>query len=164
MAQTYRISAVSPETRNWSSQYGEKTTYKVRFDGHQNVVQMNKNADAPAPKVGDEVYGTIQASEYGDKFKGERKPFPSQMPLSAPRTAPQKDEKAIQAMWAIGQSVAAHTGSIGVLKVEDLNSVGAYADELFAMVDRVKQGSNPHVGDNGADTASDPDWLPSDDL
>lgn len=48
-----------------------------------------------------------------------------------------KDEKAIKAMWSIGQAVAAHNGNES-LDVADLPSVEAYAVELFAMVDRVK--------------------------
>lgn len=48
-----------------------------------------------------------------------------------------KDEKAIQAMWAIGQSIQAHNNS-EALDVLDFPSVEAYAVELNDMVGRVK--------------------------
>lgn len=52
-----------------------------------------------------------------------------------------KDEKAIQAMWAIGQSIAAHSGAAD-MDTADLSSVEGYAKELFEMVDRVKTGES----------------------
>lgn len=66
-----------------------------------------------------------------------------------------KDEKAIQAMWAIGQSIAALND-----KVEDLQLVEDYSKELFAMVDRVKTGdstSEQSYTVTGDDTVADAD-------
>lgn len=57
-----------------------------------------------------------------------------------------KDEKAIQAMWAIGQSVQAHVGE-PQLDVADLESVKAYAIELNSMVADVK-------GEDATDTSA----------
>lgn len=57
-----------------------------------------------------------------------------------------KDDKAIQAMWAIGQSIAAHNGCEG-LDASDLASVEAYAVEVNAMVARVK-------GEDSTDTTA----------
>lgn len=63
-----------------------------------------------------------------------------------------KDEKAIQAMWSIGQSVNAHVGSEG-LDAAELTSVRDYAIELFHMVDAVK-----------ADTSAEPEAAPKEDV
>lgn len=63
-----------------------------------------------------------------------------------------KDEKAIQAMWSIGQSVNAHVGSEG-LDAAELTSVRDYAIELFHMVDAVK-----------ADTSAEPEAASKEDV
>lgn len=67
-----------------------------------------------------------------------------------------KDDKAIQAMWAISQSIAAHSGTTDSdMNPADLASVEGYANELFSMVDRVK-------ASQGTDTTSQPDVVVED--
>lgn len=75
MAETYKIKAVKPEPKQWSSQYGPMLTYTVLFEGREIPTEINKKQDSPAPKVGDEVFGDINRTEYGDKFKSQQKPF-----------------------------------------------------------------------------------------
>lgn len=50
---------------------------------------------------------------------------------------PAKDEKAIQAMWSIGQSVVLH-GQMQTGTNIELDFIERYAQDLFLMVDRVK--------------------------
>jgi len=65
-----------------------------------------------------------------------------------------KDEAAIKAMWAIGQSVNALSDKSDLQLIED------YAKELFAMVDRVKTGEDtpdPADATTGNDEIADAD-------
>lgn len=75
MSETYKVSAVNPETKQWQSQYGAMVTYTVMFEGRETPIEMNKKPDSPAPRAGDEVFGDINRTEYGDKFKSAPKPF-----------------------------------------------------------------------------------------
>lgn len=68
----YTVAAVSQEVRDYTTQYGNMKEYRVKFkEGHPElVVKWSRKEDSPAPKVGDEVEGTIDMSgEYGPKFK-----------------------------------------------------------------------------------------------
>lgn len=102
MAQEYTISAVSPKQNNWESAYGPMITYHVKLNGGEEVVQLNKKADSPQPTKGDTVYGDIQETEYGAKFKSVKKPF-----SSGGKFQP-RDDAAIQAQWALGRSYEKH--------------------------------------------------------
>lgn len=80
MNKDYKIQAVSEKVKNWSSQYGDFTTYYVKLSGNSDeAVQLNKKSDSPAPNEGDELYGEIQQTEFGSKFKSQiksqKKPF-----------------------------------------------------------------------------------------
>ena len=140
MAQEYKVTAVSPKTKEWSSQYGDMVTYYVKVDSETDAVQMNKKADSKPPQVGDELYGTITSTEYGLKFKGEKKPFNTK-----PAYEPREDHhEAIKAQWAIGQAVqlmlpSSAKNALSPAVLEDT------AKMFFAMVDRVK-GSEPKTG------------------
>jgi predicted Abi (CAAX) family protease len=133
MAQEYKVTAVSPKTKEWSSQYGDMVTYYVKVDSETDAVQMNKKADSKPPQVGDELYGTITSTEYGLKFKGEKKPFNTK-----PAYEPREDHhEAIKAQWAIGQAVqlmlpSSAKNALSPAVLEDT------AKMFFAMVDRVK--------------------------
>ncbi len=138
MAQEYKVTAVSPKTKEWSSQYGDMVTYYVKVDSETDAVQMNKKADSKPPQVGDELYGTITSTEYGLKFKGEKKPFNTK-----PAYEPREDHhEAIKAQWAIGQAVQVFISEKG----KSLNQVEIDAKEFYAMVDRVKAGEQPKTG------------------
>lgn len=140
MAQEYKVTAVSPKTKEWSSQYGDMITYYVKVDTEADAVQVNKKAGGNAPQVGDELYGTITSTEYGLKFKGEKKPFsPGGKSNYQPR-----DDESIKAQFAI--KTAARMAPSFVEKTGDLESwIEIEAKKLFAMVDRVKS-SEPKSG------------------
>lgn len=117
-----RISEKPP--REWEGKHGTVYYIKTKLSGHNKPVEIGKKSPN-ALSVGEKVYGTIEATEYeSDRFKAERKPF----------TGGGKDEGAIKAMWAIGQSVQLAAGSKA-----SLSDVEKVAKELFKMVDRVKE-------------------------
>lgn len=133
MPQTYKIVAVKSQAKDWDSKYGPMKTYLVQFEGNGEPVQINKKADSPVPQVGEEVYGTIQETEYGQKFKSEKQ-------FNGGFKGQPKDEAAIKAMWAIGQAVST------VQNFDDpardvIGLVENRAKDFFAMVDRVKGSS-----------------------
>lgn len=110
MAQDYQITAVSPKKNEWESKYGAMVTYYIKVEGNEEPVQLNKKADSSAPKVGDELYGTIKETEYGKKFKGEKKPFSP----GGYKDNPEKQAQ-IKAQFAIKAAIALVTGGKGLL-------------------------------------------------
>lgn len=72
-----------------------------------------------------------------------------------------KDEKAIQAMWAVGQAVQLYIGEFsGKAKPpEPLPMVEAYAEDLFAMVDRVKAPEQEEEGSETPDPVMTPEEV-----
>lgn len=68
----YTIKAVNPQTRAYSTKFGEMVSYKVLFEGIGTPVEISQKASSKAPEVGDSVDGTIDMSApYGPKFKKE---------------------------------------------------------------------------------------------
>jgi len=68
----YTIKAVNPQTRAYSTKFGEMVSYKVLFEGIDTPVEISQKASSKAPEVGDNVDGTIDMSApYGPKFKKE---------------------------------------------------------------------------------------------
>lgn len=142
----FKIAAVSQEVRTFTTQYGEMKSYKLKLDGVDAVVEIAQKSTTPAPVAGSEITGTIDyTGQYGPKFKKERPAFGGGAPAgggggSKPAYQP-KDDKAIQAMWSIGQAVTA-VGPIDPAKKQKLdeyaNSVYEVAVELFNMVALVK--------------------------
>lgn len=129
----------------WKSPDGQREIFEVVLDYEGQPVKA-KTYSKDISTVGWE--GTVDTYEKSGKNGSET--FVKQPPKedgqyggqasTAGRTGSNyvpKDEKAIQAMWAIGQSVQAHNGSDG-LDVTELASVEALAVELNAMVIRVK--------------------------
>lgn len=131
---TYRITQVSAnQPKTWSFEDKrthlnvEMETYKVMLEGVEDPVDVNRKA-GNAPKTGEELSGAIEKTDFGQKFKAERKPYTP--------NAPFKDGPEIKAMWSIGQAIE-------WVKNEDkmernLSIVEVIASELFAMVGRVK--------------------------
>lgn len=127
----YKIEAVSDKTREFESKYGKFISYKLKLGGEDEVVELVKKWDSPAPKKGEVLTGTIDTSgEYGAKFKVERPAFGGGRSGYQP-----KDEAAIKAMWSIGQAIAFSATQKTALGIEELEAV---ATDLYAMVDRVK--------------------------
>ena len=71
----YKIEAVSDEVRKYESKYGPMISYRVKFSGNEQAIEIARKETSPAPKVGDELEGTIDmSSQYGPKFKQEYSP------------------------------------------------------------------------------------------
>ena len=132
----YRITRVSQDVpREWGQ--GEKKTYyiKVMLDGHSKPVSIGKNSPT-ALKVGDTVTGRIVETQYTeDKWEHERKAFTG----GGFKADPDKQAQ-IKAQWAIGQAVQLHI-AVTANGGEEAQGIEATAKELFAMVDRVKNGT-----------------------
>ena len=74
MSKDYKIQGVSHKIKNWTSQYGDFTTYHVQLEGlGDEAIQLNKKSDSPKPEEGDEIYGEITETEFGKKFKSVQK-------------------------------------------------------------------------------------------
>lgn len=158
----YVIERVSQEEpREWGE--GEKKTYyiKVMLKGHDRPVSIGKKSP-DALKVGDVVHGTITETQYDtDKFTADK-------PAFGGKNFQPKDEAAIKAMWSIGQAVA--TG------LKDPSDIEALANDLFAMVDRVKAQNPAKTAENAPqkrewdalgkepDPEMPPDFLAQDDF
>lgn len=141
MAQTFKIQAVSQQVKDWSGKFGPMKDYKVKLEGTELPVTITRKPESAPPKAGDEIYGTLDMSgQYGPKFKSESKPdgFRGGSGGGSSGGKSPKDEKAIQAMWAIGQAINA-LGTVSTDGVQHyLGQVNEMADELFNMVDMVK--------------------------
>lgn len=138
MAQEYKITQVSVQApREWAGPKGTVYYIKVKLDGHAKPVSIGKKAP-DALHVGDTVYGTVTEdfTHDEDKFKSEQNPSYGGAPSagSKPAYVP-RDDLAIRAQWAIGQSMTA------VFNGDTANTaqVELLARELFSMVDRVKE-------------------------
>lgn len=151
MAQEFRIEQVSnrpPET--FSTSYGELEKYKVMLGGYDEPVTVNRKP-GNVPRVGDVLYGTVEKTSYGLKFNREDRPEFAQKGTAqtgkASSSYAPRDDKAIQAQWALGQSVAI---AISLGRSEDLGAIETLAKDLFAMIDRVK---NSDTSDFASDSS-----------
>lgn len=132
MNKDWKITKVSEGApRKAVTDYGITFYHKVMLEGNERPVSIGKKTEE-VPAVGTMVYGMIIATpEFPtDRFKGAKRPF-------APGGSP-KDEKAIQAMWAISQAIQWMKSPIGDNSPEDWQAVKAKAKELFSWVDEVK--------------------------
>lgn len=77
MAETYKIKQVKKVPKEWKNEHGNFKTWLIQVEGNGEPIQLNKKADSPDPQEGDELYGTILETDYGQKFKSEKKPFVS---------------------------------------------------------------------------------------
>jgi hypothetical protein len=131
----YKVLAVGSEganaPRHYETQYGKMVAYKLKLEGSNDIVEISKKDTSPAPKIGDELNGTIEKTEFGHKFKADKMAF-----NGGGKTYQPKDEAGIKAMWSIGQSVAFHASNTEAT----FNDIEAGAKKFFAMVDRVKTG------------------------
>lgn len=128
----------------WKSPDGQREIYEITLDYNGQPVKA-KTYSHDIAVVG--WKGTVDVYEKQGRNGTEQ--FVKQPPKDnpsygggsaggAPRsTGYQKDDKAIQAMWAIGQSVAFHTDHEGPAE-ELVSEIERMAQEFFAMVARVK--------------------------
>jgi hypothetical protein len=61
--------------KEWESKYGTMVTYKVKFEGSDDIVDVNRKQTSPAPKVGEVLTGAIESTDFGKKFKAAPKQF-----------------------------------------------------------------------------------------
>lgn len=127
MAENYIVKAVGKKIKDWDSQYGPMRTYLIQVEGNGEPIQLNKKAESPAPKEGDELYGVIEDTEWGQKFKGSKKPFSSGGGYT-------RDDAAIQAQWAIGQA----REWIQYLQGDSIEQIEKEAAQFFSMISRIK--------------------------
>lgn len=138
----YTIQQVSERPpRAWSftnkqtNQEVKLEAYKVMLSGVPDVVEVNKPAGTK-PQVGDVLTGTLEDSDFGKKFKAEKKQFTGGRGNYQPR-----DDASIKAQFAIKTAVQAY-GKLdiqaGVINPRQLDDIEALANELYVMVDRVK--------------------------
>lgn len=135
MAQYYTVTEVSskPPT-TWEGRYGQMETYKVKLEGVDEPVEVNRKP-GNVPKPAEALYGEIKSTEYGYKFSPEKKPWNG---LSGGGQKYTRDDSAIRAQWAIGQSVVLYNANNEDSLGPHMNVIEAQAKELYAMVDRVK--------------------------
>ena len=72
MPQQYKIAEVG-NTRTFETKFGEMTSYKILLQGMRDEVELAQKTTTPAPRVGDELYGYIQDTNFGPKFKKEKR-------------------------------------------------------------------------------------------
>lgn len=138
----YKISKVSAgPPKAWSFK-DKKTgndipmeTYKVMLEGIDEPVDLSRKP-GNLPKVDELLLGTIEPTDFGQRFKAERKPYTPGAGFSP------KDQDGIRAQWAIGQAqewakAAQESGDNGIMANWN-ERVEYQAKELFHMVSRVK--------------------------
>ena len=74
MNKEYTIDKVSSKIKEWEGQFGKMVTYHIKFPNNDEVIEMNRKPDSPAPKVGDTVFGEIKQTEFGYRFHGAKTP------------------------------------------------------------------------------------------
>lgn len=145
----YTIQGIASEVRDWNSaKGGPMKSYKLKLSGVSEPVEWNRKADSPAPKVNETISGTVETSQYGLKFKMDYQGGGSAGGRSG---GYQKDEKAIQAMWSIGQAVQCLSEEMK--PKASLADIEANAQQLFEMVGRVKVVGN--AADSNPDTVAE---------
>jgi hypothetical protein len=79
MSQTFQITWVGDRTRDWETDKGQFTAYKIALAGYDpsendpeagKTVEWSRRRDAQAPAPGDEVFGHIEIKSYdwGNKY------------------------------------------------------------------------------------------------
>lgn len=142
MAQDYKVTAVSPDPKEWSGQYGPMKTYRMKLEGVDDVVEVNKKAESPAPTRGEELYGEIQPNgQYASKFKSIRKDFAFG---SARDNKTYKDNSDGMRQGMCINNAAAYISdhTTGILSEKEwAQKVHDYANELYLLGDLGKSGS-----------------------
>jgi hypothetical protein len=137
----------------WNQPNTDTWYYGIEIEGYGaepiNYI-CNKTKGTPEPKLGD-VSGTVFPAKNGFKFYPDKnqQPVTQSTQPSTPATPQQVslyEDKSplIRAQWAIGHGVTQHG--------QNLDLVEGYAQELFRMVDRVKDSAQPTV-ESGYDKA-----------
>lgn len=72
MSQEYTIKAVSEHTRTYDTKFGQMISYKLKLDGVDAPVELGQKTTTPAPQAGQTLYGHIEETTFGPKFKKEQ--------------------------------------------------------------------------------------------
>lgn len=72
MAQDYKVTAVSQETRSFETKFGSMISYKLKLDGVDTPVELAQKSTTPAPTEGTVLHGHIEETSFGPKFKKEQ--------------------------------------------------------------------------------------------
>lgn len=60
------------KTKDLTTQNGTFAVYSMELEGVEGAVEMLQKPETPAPKVGDDLMGTIEDTQWGKRFKKER--------------------------------------------------------------------------------------------
>jgi hypothetical protein len=131
----HKITAVSKRPpKTWTSKYGPMETYLVRLDGNDEAIEINRKP-GNVPQEGEELYGTIEETDFGKRFKPAKKPFNQDYKGQV------RDDATVKAQFAI-------KAAINYLPAQaPMTDVEATARTFFDMVDRIK--SPKADGDKG---------------
>lgn len=134
----YTITAVSPQTRDYTTKFGDMRSYRVRFEGTPEPVEISQKVSTAPPQVGQTLEGTIDMSgQYGPKFKKEYNqggftggtPSGSQSPTAVtPSSSQQYGSNRSQDPFTMYLSYAKDVA------VALIGSKGGYSDETFAKI------------------------------
>lgn len=167
MAQTFKVTALSPKTKQWKGNYGPMVDYYVKLEGVDAPVIVTKKPDSRPPAAGDELFGTLDMSgKFGPKFKAEKQAFGgggtnsfSGGGGSKPSYQP-KDEASIHAQFAIREANLQVVN--GLIEHDALEQ---RANDFYDMIERVKSHASAETKDAEPDKADKkPDLSELDDL
>jgi hypothetical protein len=148
----------------WESPDGQRRIHELQLEWNGKTVKANTFSDAIAEAGWS---GEVETYEKPGKGNNPAQTFVKQPPkenggypqaTSTGSKYQPKDEKAIQAMWAIGQATVLH-GQMQTGTKTELDFIETNAQELFLMVDRVKATPADRV-----DTPNEPESPPEPDV
>lgn len=107
----YRIVQVSSKPpKTWTGKFGPMETYKIMVDGETEAVEINKKP-GNVPKVGDVLYGTLDETEFGIKFKADPNARPGVAASGGYRGKSPEEQDAIMRMNALTNAVTYCSGN-----------------------------------------------------
>lgn len=156
MSQEYTV-------KSWKVWENEDGLIRDQHGNYKGSVLFNEESGEPIdatfknqPNVGDKKFGDIV--EYTTKAGAARTKFQSAKRLDTPPASTSdtsnwqpRDDMAIRAQWAIGQSVQLELATKGDYSLPHIEET---AKQLFTMVDRVKggsEGTSPKASDTERD-------------
>lgn len=177
MAQDFKIEQVSSRApEEFNTAYGTLEKYRIMLPGYSEAITINKKP-GNRPKAGDVIYGTVENTTYGLKFNSESRPEyagkDSKQSTSRASYQP-RDDKAIQAQFAIKAAIATVVPSYEKGTVPADAEIESWAHDYMAMIERVKIGSDPAPypesdspppdvrSDGTYPEPGDRDWVPDD--
>lgn len=129
-----KIAVVSAQPpREWQGSTSLMKTYKVKFEGDDRVVEVNKPGNEQPPQMGDVLYGEIEVDDkFGPRFKKAKQQFN--------RTGKPfvRDDKEIRAQMAVKTAAT-------VVATNDTAQITELAKFLYRLVDDLKGGSDANA-------------------